>query len=56
MELGSVSSRRAVPWISGLKGRSGRTWQSYDNCSFSIYKNNDAIATAGKKSYKWNKN
>jgi len=50
MELGSVSSRRAVPWISGLKGRSGRTWQSYDNCSFSIYKNNDAIATAGKTS------
>jgi hypothetical protein len=22
----------------------------YDNCSFSIYKNNDAIATAGKTS------
>jgi len=28
----------------------GSVGEPYDNCSFSIYKNNDAIATAGKTS------
>jgi len=54
MKMGQTRARGAPNEI-GCSNFIGYTadqsgWVFYDNCSFSIYKNNDAIATAGKTS------